>query len=66
MGYPLALRGDKISTPGRICAVADSYCAMTTKRPHAKALPLPKAAPVLAEDDGYDPAMTRVLVKLVG
>ena len=65
-GYPLALRGDKISPAGRICAVADSYCAMVTKRPHAKALPQQKAAEILAADDGYDPVLTRILARLVG
>lgn len=65
-GYPLALRGERISTAGKICAVADSFCAMTSPRPHAKAMPPLKAAQALAADEGYDPALTRILVKLVG
>jgi hypothetical protein len=65
-GYPLALRGDNISLAGRLCAVADSYAAMLTNRPHAKALPPAKAAEILAGDEGYDPALTRILLKLAG
>jgi response regulator RpfG family c-di-GMP phosphodiesterase len=33
-GYPLGLRGEEISLPGRILAVADAFDAMVTPRPY--------------------------------
>ena len=38
-GYPEGLRGDGISTFGRMGAIADSFAALTTKRPYADAIP---------------------------
>lgn len=37
-GYPLALKGDRISEIGRIIAIADVYDALTSDRPYRKAL----------------------------
>lgn len=38
-GYPDALEGVKIPLFGRIAAIIDSFDAMTSERPHARALP---------------------------
>jgi HD-GYP domain-containing protein (c-di-GMP phosphodiesterase class II) len=38
-GFPDGLRGDKIPIEARIVAVADSFDAMTTRRPYREARP---------------------------
>ena len=38
-GYPYGLRGDDIHIYGRICAIADIFDAMTSKRPYKKPMP---------------------------
>jgi putative two-component system response regulator len=38
-GYPSGLAGEEIPLEGRICAVADVFDALTTKRPYRRALP---------------------------
>ncbi|MGE4504205.1 MAG: HD-GYP domain-containing protein [Desulfovibrionaceae bacterium] len=53
-GYPQKRAADAISFTGRLCAVVDSYCAMTTKRPYAEAKEPMKAVAELADDKGYD------------
>ena len=35
-GYPFGLKGDGISEGGRVLAIADSYHAMVSKRPHKR------------------------------
>lgn len=42
-GYPRGLRGENIPLLGRILAVTDAYSAMTTDRPHRKALTVGEA-----------------------
>ena len=42
-GYPAGLRGDEISLPGRIVAIADVFDAMTHDRPYKRAAPLEMA-----------------------
>lgn len=37
-GYPCALAGDQISIYGRMAAIADTFAAMTSERPYARAL----------------------------
>ena len=38
-GYPYGLSGDDIHIYGRICAIADIFDAMTSKRPYKKPMP---------------------------
>ena len=38
-GYPNGLAGEDIPVEGRICAVADVYDALTSKRPYKEAWP---------------------------
>lgn len=64
-GYPQKRSGSAVSPMGRLCAVADSYCAMITKRPHAEAMEPMKAATALAQDGGYDPEITKHLQAMV-
>jgi len=58
-GYPLkAMKQDLI---GRLCAVADSFCAMVVKRPFAPAKEYLKAAAELGADAGYDKSIVKAL-----
>jgi len=54
-GYPRKISGEEISKLGRLCAVADSFCAMTTDRPYAKAMePVEAAKKLQADEKRYD------------
>lgn len=66
-GYPYGLSGDEISLEGRIIAVADSFDAMTTKRPYISE---PKSYVDAAEElyglpHLYDRQITSVLRDLI-
>ena len=62
-GYPL--KTIKQSFPGRLCAVADSFCAMIADRPYSKGLSLLKAAADLGGDRRYDSEITKALQVLL-
>jgi len=65
-GYPQGLRGEHIAPLGRLCAVADSWSAMTVKRPYAPAKSAAQAAAELARDENrYDRRFTVPLLKAV-
>jgi len=60
-GYPRKI--SDISDAGLLCAVVDSYCAMITERPYAKAMDPKAAAGALGGDAKYDPRYTKQLVQ---
>lgn len=63
-GYPKGLKGEEIGLLGRIMAVADSYVAMITDRPHSPGRdPVEAAAELLKMDKAYDAAVCSSLVK---
>ncbi|WP_319583340.1 HD domain-containing phosphohydrolase [uncultured Pseudodesulfovibrio sp.] len=62
-GYPL--KSIKQEFPGRLTAVADSFCAMITKRPYAEAMSHVQAANALAQDPRYDSEITKALQMLL-
>jgi len=64
-GYPAGIRGDEMSLPARILAVADCYDAMTTTRAYRSALSRDEAiAELLAGIDGqFDGAVVRTFVE---
>jgi hypothetical protein len=65
-GYPRGLRGDAISLPGRLCAVADSFSAMIGRRPYHDATMLEQAAATLVRDvERYDRRLTGLLAVLI-
>jgi hypothetical protein len=64
-GYPLKKRGMEIGAWGKITAVADSFCAMTSPRPHSPPLPRDVACARLARDPRYDKLLTAMLCALV-
>lgn len=65
-GYPLGLKGEEIPLGARIMAVADAYEAMTSHRPHRKAL-LPKIAIEEIEKNAgtqFDPEIVKIFLSL--
>lgn len=49
-GYPLALRGNDLSMPMRVLAVADVYEALTAERPYRPARSTPEALQIMRDD----------------
>ena len=67
-GYPFGLAGNKITVVGRILALADSYDALTSDRPHRKALAPHKALSVIYGMRGqdFDPSFVERFIQGVG
>ena len=63
-GYPLGLKGKKISVEGRIVGLADSWDAMTSHRTYRSALSVDKAISELRKYSGtqFDPLLTEMLL----
>ncbi|WP_147822212.1 HD-GYP domain-containing protein [Salidesulfovibrio onnuriiensis] len=64
-GYPQKISGQTLSFNGRLCALADSFCAMVGKRPYKQNMTPDEAANKLLSDKAYDQQMTGVLRKMV-
>lgn len=63
-GYPMQLKGREIGLYGRIAAVADSYCAMVTDRPHSPRRDAVAAAvELLKMSKAYDKRICKALVE---
>ncbi|WP_027189440.1 HD-GYP domain-containing protein [Fundidesulfovibrio putealis] len=60
-GYPQKLSGADISDAGLLTAVVDSFCAMITERPHAKAMEPMAAAGSIGSDGKYDSRYSKQL-----
>jgi CheY-like chemotaxis protein/tetratricopeptide (TPR) repeat protein len=66
-GYPDGLKGEAIPLSARIVAVADSFSAMISARPHR----LPKRVPAALEDiragagKQFDPVIVEALIRIV-
>ena len=56
-GYPAGLAGDNIPLGGRICAVADVFDALTTRRVYKEAFSIQKSVGIMQEGRGrhFDP-----------
>jgi len=63
-GYPYGLAGEDIPLLGRICAVADVFDALTSKRPYKDAFPVDKAVAIMREGRGkhFDPKVLDVFL----
>jgi HD-GYP domain-containing protein (c-di-GMP phosphodiesterase class II) len=59
-GYPMKLSAD-ISDLGLLTGLVDSYCAMVTDRPYAKAMTRMAAANALGNDSKYDSKYSKLL-----
>lgn len=65
-GYPRGVSGERLTRPGRIAGLCDSFAAMTTDRPYAKAVPTGDAVHLLARDQArYDRLLARALVRFM-
>ena len=64
-GYPFEKKGEKISTEGRILAVADVFDALTTRRPYKKAFSFEESLNIIKESSGkyFDPVVVQVFLK---
>lgn len=67
-GYPKGLKGEQISTVGRMTAIVDVYDAITSNRAYRKAMSPAAAVQKLFEwsKSHFDPDMTKVFLKSVG
>lgn len=61
-GYPQRAKANQIHQAGRLCAIADSFAAMTSNRPYAQAKEYLAAANELASDSRFDSSLARLLV----
>ncbi len=66
-GYPVGLAGEAIPLPGRICAVADVFDALTHERPYKHAWSRDEALQEIKAQSGrkFDPAVVLAFVALV-
>ena len=65
-GYPTGLTSERIGLLGRIAAVADSYTAMITDRPHCSGrVPLEAAKDLLSKENKYDRRVSEALVRFL-
>jgi len=65
-GYPLGVAGDSIPLEGRICAIADAFDALTTKRSYKAAMPIEQALAIIEKDSGshFDPELAKVFLAM--
>lgn len=61
-GYPRALQGEGIPIGGRICALADVFDALTTKRPYKEEIPIEEALQLIQDTSGqlFDPRLVKI------
>lgn len=66
-GYPRGLKGEEIPLIARIITVADSYEAMTAKRPYKEALSVDDTVDELIKHSGtqFDPDIVKVFIEKV-
>ncbi len=66
-GYPSGLSGEDIPLPGRICAVADVFDALVSKRPYKEAFPTEKALAIMRQGRGahFDPQVLDVFLERI-
>jgi len=67
-GYPLRLKGNKISLEGRLMAIADVYDALISKRPYKRAFSCEEAGDLIISGAGthFDPVLVEVFKKVEG
>jgi len=60
-GYPYGIKGEEVPVPGRICALADIFDALTTRRPYKEEIPVAEAYELIVDNSGvlFDPALVQ-------
>ncbi|MFQ5878882.1 MAG: HD-GYP domain-containing protein [Dehalococcoidia bacterium] len=66
-GYPYGLKGESVPYLARIMAIADSFSAMTSKRPHREALSELEALEEIEKGIGtqFDPELDEIFVRMM-
>ncbi|GAB6162991.1 two-component system response regulator [Desulfothermus naphthae] len=66
-GYPYGLSGEDIPLIGRICAVADVFDALTSKRPYKEAWDIERAVNLILAEKGkhFDPILVDAFEKVL-
>jgi HD-GYP domain-containing protein (c-di-GMP phosphodiesterase class II) len=66
-GYPRGLKGEAIPLEARIICIADSYDAMTTKRPYKDGMARAEAIKEIVSCSGtqFDPGLVEILVAVL-
>ncbi|MBP1763455.1 MAG: response regulator [Firmicutes bacterium] len=66
-GYPDHLKGEEIPLGARILAVADSFDALTSDRPHRKAFSIAEAVNIMRQHSGtqWDPVIIDIFFELL-
>jgi hemerythrin-like metal-binding protein len=66
-GYPQGLAGDDIPLAGRICAVADVFDALTSRRPYKQPWDTAKALDLLQTQSGsqFDPDVVTAFIEVI-
>jgi putative two-component system response regulator len=61
-GYPCGLRGDEIPLAGRICALADVFDALTSRRCYKPPMPVEEACEIIRQGAGthFDPRLAEI------
>jgi HD-GYP domain-containing protein (c-di-GMP phosphodiesterase class II) len=66
-GYPNRLSGSAVTLFGRVCAVADCYDAMTTRRPyHGASTPYAALLQITKEVENYDRDILETFIRMLG
>jgi len=60
-GYPYGIKGEEIPVPGRICALADIFDALTTRRSYKAEIPVAEAHQLILDNSGvlFDPTLVQ-------
>jgi hemerythrin-like metal-binding protein len=66
-GYPNRLAGDAIPLSGRICALADVFDALTSRRPYKTPWPQQEAIELIRQQSGsqFDPVVTEAFLDVI-
>ena len=66
-GYPGSLKGEEISIEGRICAVADVFDALLSKRPYKQPWTVDQALELIESESGkhFDPDLTLLVRQIL-
>ncbi|MDD3313605.1 HD domain-containing phosphohydrolase [Pseudodesulfovibrio sp.] len=65
-GYPNRIMREGLTMPGRLCGLADAFCAIASIRPHREAKDFKQAALLLLKDgERFDPTLAKLLAVLV-